>query len=280
MTPEEREESEANKSLRAQAEDMGSSYGTAIIVAVINALMTYIVRGFSAFEKHETKTWLNISLASKLTLLRFLNTSVIYMIVHRDANRWYRAADLNADAFSVLIFCIFAQVITFGTHIAMGTLANLAICWEKSKGDASEMTQMQANLMLEGSAIDTEDNISNFMNMILSCMFYSTILPVAMPMALVGVILHYILTKYMLTRLQKMPDEFSQDLTIYFANLMPFVAVVWAVSYFIFMDKTAQAVRISNEANAIKFQNLIELTDGSSTTYTVADLVTWINTKR
>ena len=90
---------------------------------------------------------------------------------------------------------------------------------------------------MEGQPIDVENNISNFMNMILSCMFYSSILPHAIPLALVGCFLNYWITKYMLTRLHKMPEEFSELLTTYFANTLPYTMLIWAISYLIFSIK-------------------------------------------
>ena len=58
------------------------SYLTAFVVSIINSIMPYVLRAFSLFEKHETKTDLSLNLAGKLTLLKFLNTSVIFTIVH------------------------------------------------------------------------------------------------------------------------------------------------------------------------------------------------------
>lgn len=81
--------------------------------------MPFALRYFSEFEKHETVTDLRINLASKLTLLKFLNTSVIFVVVHHDAKTWFTGGDLISDVFSVLIFAVGAPVLNCITAIAM-----------------------------------------------------------------------------------------------------------------------------------------------------------------
>jgi len=46
-----------------------------------------------------------------------------------------------------------------------------------AKGDESTLTQREANLLCEGAQVDAANLISNFMNMIMTCVFYSVIIP-------------------------------------------------------------------------------------------------------
>jgi len=55
---------------------------TAFVISIINSIMPFIMRQFALYEKSETKTEMSVSLAAKLSLLKFLNTSVIYVAVH------------------------------------------------------------------------------------------------------------------------------------------------------------------------------------------------------
>ena len=48
---------------------------------------------------------------------------------------------------------------------------------EMAKGDESTLTQREANLLCEGAQVDAANLISNFMNMIMTCVFYSVIIP-------------------------------------------------------------------------------------------------------
>lgn len=74
------------------------------------------------------------------------------------------------------------------------------------------------------------------MNLIMSAIFFSPIIPHAIPMALVGTVLNYWSSKYNLLRVYKMPEMFSDLMASFFANLMPWVALIWAASFHIFFQ--------------------------------------------
>ena len=58
-------------------------------------------------------------------------------------------------------------------------------------------------MLYEGSPIDVENNLSNYINLILTCLFYSPLLPHAIPIAFIGSFLNYWVTKYMLVNYHK-----------------------------------------------------------------------------
>lgn len=106
---------------------------TAMIVAVINAIMPLVMRQFSLYERLESKTSMSLTLAFKLSLLKFLNTSVIYAIVHDSAESWFKSGDLITDVFSVLIFAVGAPIINLCTFLAMICLQRVKICCADDK---------------------------------------------------------------------------------------------------------------------------------------------------
>lgn len=95
------------------------SYVTAVIVAIINSLMPIIMRQFSLWEKLETKTDLSLTLSFKLSLLKFLNTSVIFAAVHNKADDWFKSGNLVNDVFIVLIFAMIAPLFNLVTFLTM-----------------------------------------------------------------------------------------------------------------------------------------------------------------
>lgn len=78
------------------------------------------------------------------------------------------------------------------------------------------------------------NNISSYFSMIMTCFFFSPIIPLAIPIAFVGSFLHYISTKYMMLRRHKQPEMLSKTIGTFFANFMPYVAFIWAVGFIIF----------------------------------------------
>lgn len=80
------------------------------------------------------------------------------------------------------------------------------------------------------------DNISAYFSMIMTCLFFSPIVPLAIPIALLGSFMHYIATKYMILRRHKQPEMLSRTIGTFFANFMPYVAFTWAIGFIIFIQ--------------------------------------------
>lgn len=62
-------------------------------------------------------------------------------------------------------------------------------------------------------------------------------LPIALPLAFAGFLITYWLNKYKLLYRVKRPDEMSELLPLFFANLVPQIAFVWALSMALFYNK-------------------------------------------
>lgn len=56
------------------------------------------MRRFTKYEKHETITNINVSIAVKLTLARFLNCSIILLTTNSKVTGWFDGASLAYDA--------------------------------------------------------------------------------------------------------------------------------------------------------------------------------------
>lgn len=62
------------------------SAAASFFVIVVNALLLGLVRRFSMFEKKHTLTEMNVSVALKLTVARFVNSSLVLVLVNRHAD--------------------------------------------------------------------------------------------------------------------------------------------------------------------------------------------------
>lgn len=69
----------------------------------MNYIFVIVFRKFSQAESHETLTKLNVSVAIKLTIARFLNSSMVLVVANYDARYWFKDGSLVYDA-TVLIF--------------------------------------------------------------------------------------------------------------------------------------------------------------------------------
>jgi cellulose synthase/poly-beta-1,6-N-acetylglucosamine synthase-like glycosyltransferase len=210
------------------------------MIAFINAVLVFVVRAITSGERHETQTKHNVSVAFKLLVARFLNSSLVLVLINTNPNTWFRGGDLVYEA-SILIAIMAMQtpVLTIANPVKL-------IRWYKKRkaiaeGEECQLTQREANELCEGPPIDIANSISNYMNLICTCIFYSPIIPQAIPAALFGTVVNYWFSKYMLLRIHKMPEMFSGLMAQFFANLMPIIILIWAFSfqYFILSSKGA-----------------------------------------
>ena len=108
---------------------------------------------------------------------------------------------------------------------------------QQEAGEDVVMTQSDANKLCEGPSIDIPNILSKYFVLIMTCIFYAPLIPAAIPIAMLGSISFYISYKYMLLRVNKMPEMFGELMATFFASLMPLILVIWAISYGIFVDK-------------------------------------------
>jgi hypothetical protein len=84
----------------------------------VNDSLVDVVRKLSAREKHETLTAYNLSVAFKLTLAKFINTSIVPVIVNISSDKWFNEGGLVSDIFSIMISLSFwdplKSIIDFG----------------------------------------------------------------------------------------------------------------------------------------------------------------------
>jgi len=95
--------------------------------------------------------------------------------------------------------------------------------------------------MCEGPTLDVSNIISKYFTLIMTCIFYSPIIPVAIPIAFGGSVMSYFTYKYMLLRVHKMPEMFGDIMATFFASLMPIVLMVWAIAYTVFITEINRA---------------------------------------
>lgn len=88
------------------------------------------------------------------------------------------------------------------------------------------------------------NRLANSANSLLVCTFYAPLIPAAPFIGFIGVLFSYNVEKYLVIRRHEKPEEMSGAMVHFFANLVPWIALVWALSNYLF------SVRLENEYNA------------------------------
>ena len=89
------------------------SFTASFSVAAANYALVFITRRFSLSEKHETLTKLNVSVALKLTIARFLNSSIILVLTNGDPKLWFKGGSLAYDATVLICIMVFQAPVLY-----------------------------------------------------------------------------------------------------------------------------------------------------------------------
>ena len=171
------------------------SFVCAFVIIFINTLLKNVVVYLTAFERHETRTAYNLSVAMKLVIARFVNTAIVPVIVNIYSSRWFIDGGLVSDIFSIMISISFIDPIVQLMNIE-GNIKRFMAWRELKKGKESRITQLEANKLLEGPQLMMANVFANAGNLILTATFFHPLLPLSIPIAFLGFSLSYWVNKY------------------------------------------------------------------------------------
>lgn len=110
-----------------------------LVIVFINIFLKTIVRKFSLYEKQDTLTAYNMSVAFKLTIARFVNSAVVPVVVNVSVNDWFNDGGLVTVAFYVVLSVSFVDpFLTLVDPFIIIRYVRRII--EKCRGNKSSMT--------------------------------------------------------------------------------------------------------------------------------------------
>jgi len=84
---------------------------TSFFVVFVNVILGRVVRLLSAYEKHETYSGYNLSVAIKLSTALFINTGIVPLFVNFGRNNWFDKGGLMVDIFyNTLSVCFVSPI--------------------------------------------------------------------------------------------------------------------------------------------------------------------------
>lgn len=115
------------------------SFVCAFVIIFINTLLRNVVVYLTVFERHETRTAYNLSVAMKLVIARFVNTAIVPVIVNIYSNRWFVDGGLVSDIFSIMVSIAFIDPLVQVMNIG-GNIKRFSAWMEERKGNESKIT--------------------------------------------------------------------------------------------------------------------------------------------
>jgi hypothetical protein len=92
---------------------------------------------------------MNVSVAFKLTVARFVNSSLVLLMVNETPKTWFKGGDLVYDAQILIIILALQGPFMMFLDLA-GRFRKFKINKEIAKGDDCTLTQREANTLCEG----------------------------------------------------------------------------------------------------------------------------------
>ena len=84
-----------------------------MVVVIVNTALRKVVRLFSLMEKHATYTDYNLSVAFKLLIARFVNSSVVPLVANASISYWFGEGGLCSVIFYVMLSIAFINPIMY-----------------------------------------------------------------------------------------------------------------------------------------------------------------------
>jgi hypothetical protein len=75
---------------------------------------------------------------------------------------------------------------------------------------------------------------ANLGNLILTALFFHPLMPLSIPIATIGLFISYWVNKYLLLGRVKKPEELSSLMATFFASMIPYISLIWALSLALF----------------------------------------------
>lgn len=130
-----------DKPMKEQSGPMFLSILCSLAISIINDNLIKTIRRFTDYEKHQTITKINVSVAVKLTFARFLNCSVILLTTNPYVKGWFGGASLAYDASILIVIMACSQPMIYALNIG-GRLKKRKIEKLKEKQEAGEDSVM------------------------------------------------------------------------------------------------------------------------------------------
>ena len=111
------------------------------------------------YERQRTNTYWELSIISKMSLLKFLNTCLIPLLGNTSDSKWFDKHGLVEEVTFVVIFMNLGEIfrIIFHWEFVMKIILRTI---EKRKGEKSMITQKHANYLYENDSTEMSKTLS------------------------------------------------------------------------------------------------------------------------
>jgi hypothetical protein len=226
-------ESESGDSIRA------ATIIPSIITIITNFTVARVIRLLANKEKYSTWTDYNRAVLNKLIIFYLLNNIGIPMFVYSDPdNEWFSPGGLAYTVFWLQIMNCWVSPVMYliNPKNLFKKLQRFSLKRAEKQADV-RVSQKVANLAFEGPEIDLADRFANLTKIFTMSLFFSPLVPIGVPIGIVGLALEAGIFKYMLINVHCKPKWYNSDLVIRAAEWMRWGLFMYSIGILVFYQK-------------------------------------------
>ncbi|CAD8213980.1 unnamed protein product [Paramecium octaurelia] len=214
-----------------------------LIILIINAMIYFSITILAKKEKHYTKTHYDVSVATKLIYVQFVNSGLLIMATNILVQGLSTRNDLDKDielqslAFSrpggvaqdaFIITLINALITPLTSFFDIFYLRKLIQQRNLEKSATNTITQTEANTIFEGPQVLLYDNYAYVCKTVWITLFFAPLVPISLLFCICGLFLYYWIQKYLLLRRKCRPPLQSSHLNSEMCNIINFSPILLA----------------------------------------------------
>ena len=212
-----------------------------VVVTLINIILSKSIIRFTVVERHRSHTDYYQSIAQKIILQQFINTAIVSSLVHVIGDLFYTSTRVFEDILQAMTFQFisnafvgtFFVLFDFSYFYKLCLRRNLqatpwwsTLCcfnienpeWLRKffkffQCKDRKVLQAEANTLFEGSEFKVAESYAFVVNTIFLTAAYAPMIPICIPISIVGLILRYWVDKYLFLRRHTSPLLMAKMMT-------------------------------------------------------------------
>lgn len=225
------------------------TYFATFVVLCVNSLVEYAITAFAEFEKHHSEDTKERSIFTRLFLLKYLNTSVVFLIAS-NAYVLDKVYGVDADHSTEFTSIWFESV---GVTIMLVQFGDIAFAQGRSfkhwffhrynirrarENPKAALTQADLNLLYVGPDFKISYRYAQLMATFFVCMTFNPGMPLLNWIAATNFLVYYFVDKYLFINLYQIPHRFTTKIGREATKLIPLgLAVHCAMGVWVYSNQ-------------------------------------------
>ena len=213
-------------------------------ISIINVLLMMALAVTTEWERRPTFSYHQLSIMGKIYIASFINTSIVLTVLNVVDKRLNMFNNDGIAKTIITILILNAFVSPLLTFFDFSYFFQLFKRWRIRRRIAKgeKVYQCEANEAYEGQVFTIERYYAICLKSITSALFFTPIVPIALPLVIIELVLSYWVWKYILIRRAQMPKYLGFTFCKWIVRYFEFAIAIYTIGFMIFDWAIAKSV--------------------------------------